>query len=127
MQSRPVLIGQFLYVPILAPRSSLNDCLLAAKLKPDYVKAIVRATQCCLKLKRFDDGLQWCDYGLRLKINDPAVLVKLRTELVQGKVCQPWSPYVQFFIPEVNSILFDAENGRAESKKRGSGRKKRAA
>ena len=67
-------------------RSALNDSLQAAKLKPDYVKAVVRATQCCLQLKRHVDGLQWCDYGLRLKNSDPAVLTKLRTELVQGQV-----------------------------------------
>lgn len=65
-------------------RSSLNDSLQAAKLKPDYTKAIVRAAQCCLQLKRYAEGLKWCDYGIRLKNSDPA-LVKLRTELVQGQ------------------------------------------
>lgn len=64
-------------------RSSLNDSLLAAKLKPDYFKAVFRATECCLKLKRYSDGLEWCDYGLRLDSNSEA-LVKIRTELVQG-------------------------------------------
>lgn len=63
----------------------MNDSLEAAKLKPDYIKAIVRAAQCCLKLKRYSDGLKWCDYGIRLKETDPS-LVKLRTELVQGQV-----------------------------------------
>ena len=66
-------------------RSSLNDSLLAAKLKPDYFKAVFRATECCLKLKRYSDGLEWCDYGLRLDSNSEA-LVKIRTELVQGHV-----------------------------------------
>jgi len=65
-------------------RSSLNDSLLAAKLKPDYFKAIFRATECCLKLKRYSDGLQWCDYGLKLDSNSEA-LVKIRTELIQGQ------------------------------------------
>ncbi|XP_046447563.1 tetratricopeptide repeat protein 4-like [Daphnia pulex] len=65
-------------------RSSLNDSLQAAKLKPDYTKAVVRAAQCCLKLKRYADGQKWCDYGIRLKNTDPS-LVKLRTELVQGQ------------------------------------------
>lgn len=72
-------------------RSSLNDSLQAAKLKPDYTKAIVRAAQCCLKLRRFSDGLKWCDYGIRLKDSDPA-LVKLRTDLVQGQVCAEKQP-----------------------------------
>jgi len=65
-------------------RSSLNDSLLAAKLKPDYFKAVFRATECCLKLKRYSEGLQWCDYGITLDPNAVS-LVKLRTELIQGQ------------------------------------------
>jgi hypothetical protein len=49
------------------------------------MKAIIRAAQCCLQLKRFADGLEWCDYGLRLN-NSEKKLVELRTELLQGQV-----------------------------------------
>ena len=73
---------------ILFFRSSFNDSLQAAKLKPDYIKAVVRAAQCCLQLKRYTEGLKWCDYGIRLK-NSNNLLVKLRTELVHGQVIIP--------------------------------------
>lgn len=63
-------------------RSSLNDSLAAAKLKPDYLKAVVRAVRCCQKLKRPEEGLKWCDYGLRLSSSEPQ-LTGLRTELVK--------------------------------------------
>ncbi len=50
-------------------RSSLNDCILAVKLKPDHVKALKRGTQCCQALKKWDDCAIWCT---KLTTADPA-------------------------------------------------------
>ena len=82
----------------------MNDSLAAAKLKPDYMKAIIRAAQCCLQLKRFADGLEWCDYGLRLN-NSEKKLVELRTELLKGQVC-----YEMFMLGPFHKDLFYLEN-----------------
>ncbi|KAI0209497.1 Tetratricopeptide repeat protein 4 [Lamellibrachia satsuma] len=58
-------------------RSALNDCTTARKFKPDHMKAVVKGVQCCVTLGEFEEGMKWCDFGLRLNPNDE-VLLKLR-------------------------------------------------
>ncbi|XP_063229739.1 tetratricopeptide repeat protein 4 [Bacillus rossius redtenbacheri] len=41
-------------------RSCLGDCRSALRLSPGYMKAKIRAAQCCLKLKMFDECTQLC-------------------------------------------------------------------
>lgn len=50
-------------------RSTIKDCEKALELKPDYMKAIVRAVDSATKLKSWDEVFAWCDRGLQL---DPA-------------------------------------------------------
>lgn len=45
---------------------ALQDCIIACKFQPDYVKAYVRGTQCCLELKKFSEAVTWSGAGLKL-------------------------------------------------------------
>lgn len=45
-------------------RSAFNDCIFARKFKPDHFKAIHRGALCCLKMKKYDDCIKWCDEAL---------------------------------------------------------------
>lgn len=45
-------------------RSALIDCRLTLKVQPDHAKAVNRAIQCCLELRRFKEAVHWCDHGL---------------------------------------------------------------
>lgn len=47
-------------------RSSLLDCRLALKELPSHMKAIERAAECCIKLNRHNECMEWCDKGLTL-------------------------------------------------------------
>ncbi|XP_063709795.1 DNA polymerase interacting tetratricopeptide repeat-containing, protein of 47 kDa [Culicoides brevitarsis] len=49
-------------------RSSLNDAIKALELKPDYIKAKLRAAQCCLELERYDECIRYCE---ELLVLDP--------------------------------------------------------
>ncbi|KAG9350924.1 hypothetical protein JZ751_024813 [Albula glossodonta] len=52
-------------------RSALNDSTAAKKLKPDHLKALLRAgAQCCMELRSYGEALQWCEAGLRLQPKD---------------------------------------------------------
>ncbi|XP_075228645.1 DNA polymerase interacting tpr containing protein of 47kD [Lycorma delicatula] len=42
-------------------RSSLNDCLSALKLKPDYIKTLCRAAQCYYHLRDYSKCIEYCD------------------------------------------------------------------
>lgn len=59
-------------------RSSLMDCKQARKFKPDHFKAIVRGAMCCVKLKRLEEAIDWCDEGLSMSPDD-AMLTDLRS------------------------------------------------
>ena len=48
-------------------RSSLLDALQAVKLSPHKIKALLRCAQCCEKLKRYDDAINWCNILLSLE------------------------------------------------------------
>lgn len=60
-------------------RSSLLDAMQAVKLYPQKIKALLRCAQCCEKLKRFDDAIDWCTVILSLE-NDN----KLALEIVNN-------------------------------------------
>ena len=47
-------------------RSSLIDCRLALKEQPTHMKAIERAIECCIRLSRHEECIQWCDQGLEV-------------------------------------------------------------
>jgi len=47
-------------------RSSLLDCRLALKDMPNHFKAIDRAVECCIKLNRHKECMEWCDKGLEV-------------------------------------------------------------
>lgn len=55
-------------------RSSLNDAKEALNLKPDHIKALLRATESCMKLKEYAEAIQWCDKGLQIYPNDKKIL-----------------------------------------------------
>lgn len=47
-------------------RSSLLDCRMALKELPGHLKAVERAVESCIKLKRYKECMEWCDTGLRI-------------------------------------------------------------
>ncbi len=63
-------------------RSSLLDCRLALSKTPAHKKALVRAAQCCLGLKRFKEGVAACDKGLEMVDQKDEELLRLRRECV---------------------------------------------
>ncbi|KAL5486492.1 hypothetical protein EMCRGX_G018980 [Ephydatia muelleri] len=65
-------------------RSSLMDCKQARKFKPDHFKAIARGAMCCVKLKRLDEAIEWCDEGLSISPDD-ATLTDLRSTASKEK------------------------------------------
>ena len=52
--------------------TSYKDSVIALKFKPDHMKAINRAIQCSLQLRKYDQAIYWCDNGL--KVGDTSIL-----------------------------------------------------
>ena len=48
-------------------RTALRDFEAASKLVEPYFKAIFKAAECCLQLKRFDDCMAWCEKGFQVE------------------------------------------------------------
>jgi len=65
-------------------RSAIKDCDDAVKIKPDYLKAIVRAAQCATKIASWDEVISWCDKGLQHNSTDETFL-KMRTTAMKEK------------------------------------------
>jgi len=63
-------------------RSSLLDSKAALKINNTHMKAVLRAAQCCMKLKLFKDCIQLCDDGIKIE-QDNQELAKMRTESAQ--------------------------------------------
>lgn len=57
----------------------------ALKFKPDYVKAILRAIQCCVQLKEFDKCFDLCDKYLKLLPGDNNV-IGIKKNALKAKV-----------------------------------------
>lgn len=57
-------------------RSSLRDCQIALKLKPDYDKVINRAAYCSYKIQQYENCLEYCDKLLTKQKNDEILSLK---------------------------------------------------
>lgn len=66
-------------------RSSLRDCQLALKLKPDYTKAIIRAANCAYKINQYDRCIEYCDEIL-LGTPENKEILDLRHKAISDKV-----------------------------------------
>ena len=69
-------------------RSSLLDCRLALKELPEHYKAIDKAVECCIKLNRHKECMEWCEKGLEIvKMNkkDEEKLEKLQSSRAQAE------------------------------------------
>ncbi|XP_022904702.2 DNA polymerase interacting tetratricopeptide repeat-containing, protein of 47 kDa [Onthophagus taurus] len=64
-------------------RSSLRDSELALKIKPDYVKAQIRAANCCFYLNQIEKCFEYCD--LILKKNPSSEILKLKKDCMSLK------------------------------------------
>ncbi|CAH1117980.1 unnamed protein product [Phaedon cochleariae] len=62
-------------------RSSLKDCELALKIKPDYEKVLVRAANCCFHMKQYKKAVDFCDIILDKQKDDRDIL-ELRKKCV---------------------------------------------
>lgn len=65
-------------------RSAIKDCDEAVKIKPEYLKAVVRAAQSATKISSWDEVISWCDKGLLLNSTDETFL-KMRITAVKEK------------------------------------------
>ncbi|CAH3168412.1 unnamed protein product [Pocillopora meandrina] len=63
--------------------NSLRDAEAAIELNPTFLKAIVRGATACVELKRFIEGITWCDKGLAID-NSHRILLSLRLQSVEG-------------------------------------------
>lgn len=75
----------FKFTKIFSYRSSLADCRMALKFIPEYHKAKIKAAQCCLKLKMYDDAIDYCNDILKMCPND-ANAIKIQSEAQTYKV-----------------------------------------
>ncbi|XP_020630602.1 uncharacterized protein LOC110067600 [Orbicella faveolata] len=55
-------------------QESLSDAAAAINLEPTLVKAIERGARACIKLKRYEEALTWCDKGLAIDKNNRTLL-----------------------------------------------------
>lgn len=63
----------------------MNAAVQALKLKPDYVKTIMRAINCCVQLKEFDMCIDYCDIYLKRVPEDKSV-AEIKKEAIKSKV-----------------------------------------
>lgn len=64
-------------------RSSLRDCELALKLKPDYAKVLKRAANCAYEIQQYEKCVEFCDRVLATEKNDKE-MVELRQKAIKG-------------------------------------------
>lgn len=64
-------------------RSSLRDCELAVKLKPDYKKVLIRAANCAYQIQHYEKCVEFCDHVLAIEKNDKE-MVELRQKAAKG-------------------------------------------
>ncbi|XP_066016332.1 tetratricopeptide repeat protein 28-like isoform X2 [Pocillopora verrucosa] len=63
-------------------QDSLRDAEAVIELHPTFLKAIVRGATACVKLKRFEEAITWCDKGLAIGKNN-RILMSLRLQSVR--------------------------------------------
>lgn len=64
-------------------RSSLRDCELALKLKPNYIKVLIRAANCSYEIQQYDKCIEFCDRVLSIEKNNKEI-IELRQKAVKG-------------------------------------------
>ncbi|KAG7154203.1 tetratricopeptide repeat protein 4-like [Homarus americanus] len=69
-------------------RSAIKDCEKAIELKPDYLKAALRAVDCATKLKSWDEVFTWCDLGLKLDPTDQKLKTSRLTAVKEKKLLE---------------------------------------
>lgn len=67
-------------------RSSLNDCKLALKFKPQYSKVLNRAAICNFHIKDYDQCIDLCDQFLDQNPTDKTIL-KLKSDVIIAREC----------------------------------------
>ncbi|XP_050524459.1 DNA polymerase interacting tetratricopeptide repeat-containing, protein of 47 kDa-like [Daktulosphaira vitifoliae] len=65
-------------------RSSLKAAQEALLLKPDYEKTIMRAINCCLYLKKYDECMEYCDKYLK-QVPDDITVINIKKEALKSK------------------------------------------
>lgn len=87
-------------------RSSLNDCISALILKPDYLKAKKRAIDCAFFLKDYEQCIKFCDDYL--VSNDDDSIRKMRIKAVESKTKLERDKRKQLLLEK--KLEFDTEN-----------------
>lgn len=65
-------------------RSSLLDCEIALQLKPSYLKASMRAAQCCFEISQWDKCISHCDEVLSTNSTD-SIALELRQKAINAR------------------------------------------
>lgn len=66
-------------------RSALIDASCALKVKPDHMKAIIRASMCCYDMEKYAEALSWCNRGLEIDVKQKNLLEMKKKALHQQK------------------------------------------
>ena len=66
-------------------RTALRDFHQASQLKVPYIKAVLKAAECCLHLNRFDDCLKCCEVGLSIEPDNRFILAT-RDQCLRKKI-----------------------------------------
>ncbi|KAJ8938934.1 hypothetical protein NQ314_011286 [Rhamnusium bicolor] len=67
-------------------RSSLKDCELALKIKPDYDKVLVRAANCCFEMKHYQKSKEYCDKILDKQTDNKDILELRKNSINAAKL-----------------------------------------
>ncbi|XP_072382348.1 DNA polymerase interacting tetratricopeptide repeat-containing, protein of 47 kDa [Diabrotica undecimpunctata] len=103
-------------------RSSLQDCELALKLKPNYDKALTRAANCCFEMKKYKKAVEYCDILLTKDKENKTVLdlrkkctnaekLKERDERKREQVAKKREKEEKVLINEIISRGYNIEGG----------------
>lgn len=69
-------------------RSALLDANSALQLKANHEKALTRAANCCYKMKRFEEAVEYCDKILDANKKDVDALALRKTCLQEAKIVE---------------------------------------
>ncbi|KAL9981523.1 hypothetical protein ACROYT_G010233 [Oculina patagonica] len=62
--------------------NSLSDAMVATRLQPNFLKAIIRGASACVQLNRAEEVIKWCDKGLAVNASSQQV-TGLSSEILQ--------------------------------------------
>ncbi|CAH1775992.1 unnamed protein product [Owenia fusiformis] len=54
--------------------SALKDCVFATKFVPNHMKAILKGSECSVKLAKYQQVMNWCDIGLEVEPTNETLL-----------------------------------------------------